>query len=472
MLPQNEAFIAVHVNSIDPFIPEIWARESIAILEERMVMGMLVHRDFSDEIAQFGDTVHTRKPAEFSSYRKDVDDEVTVQDASATNVAVVLDQHIHTTFIIKDGEETKSFKDLVETYLEPAMIANARVLDRALCGQVMGFLANSVGALGLLSSSTAHDYLVNTRKQLNLTKAHQQGRNLILSASAEAEMLKTDLFISAERVGDDGSAMREASLGRKFGLNTFMDLNAGEASGVITETATTSTEPTAIGDTLVVAASATDLVAGTYFTLVGDMSPLRVASIATLDITTVRPTIGATLDDAVLLPMAMGKVDLAADYVAGWTKHIHVDDGSFSPVPAPQVGQLVSFTSSSVLHAEYMIIDVVRGTVAVPSDSGDDYDILLDRPIEAALTDNDNVNYGPSGSFSLAFHRNAIALINRPIALPRTGTGARSALASHNGLSMRITMSYDGYKQGTLVTVDGLFGIKILDTDLGAVMLG
>lgn len=49
-------------NSIDPLIPELWAQESIAILEENMVAPLLVHRDFEPVVASFGDTVHTRKP--------------------------------------------------------------------------------------------------------------------------------------------------------------------------------------------------------------------------------------------------------------------------------------------------------------------------------------------------------------------------------------------------------------------------
>lgn len=31
-------------NSVDPYVPEFWANESLAILEENMVMAKLVHR--------------------------------------------------------------------------------------------------------------------------------------------------------------------------------------------------------------------------------------------------------------------------------------------------------------------------------------------------------------------------------------------------------------------------------------------
>ena len=37
-------------------------------------------------------------------------------------------------------------------------------------------------------------------------------------------------------------------------------------------------------------------------------------------------------------------------------------------------------------------------------------------------------------------------------------------------MCMRVVMTYDGNKQGTLVTLDTLLGVKVLDKKLGAVM--
>ena len=46
----------------------------------------------------------TRRPGEFVSYRKWVTDDVTVQDSTATDVVVPLNQHLHVSFLIRDGE--------------------------------------------------------------------------------------------------------------------------------------------------------------------------------------------------------------------------------------------------------------------------------------------------------------------------------------------------------------------------------
>ena len=101
-------FVIPMANDNDCYVPEIWAMESLAIMQENMVAASLVHRDFSNEIAEYGDTVNTRRPTEFEAKRKTDTDDVTVQDAVSTNVAVQLNQHIHTSFTIKDGEQSKS----------------------------------------------------------------------------------------------------------------------------------------------------------------------------------------------------------------------------------------------------------------------------------------------------------------------------------------------------------------------------
>ena len=93
--------------------------------------------------------------------------------------------------------------------------------------------------------------------------------------------------------------------------------------------------------------------------------------------------------------------------------------------------------------------------------------MLLNRATDEALADDDVAAIGPMGEYGLAFHRDAIALVTRPLALPMSGTGAAAAVASGGGLSVRVVITYDGAKQGHLVTVDILCGVKTLNTSLG-----
>ena len=97
--------------------PELWAHEGLTMLEENMVMANLVHRDFEDTIAKFGDVVNTRRPGEFKIRRKTDGSPLNQQDATAINVPVPLDQWFYRSFVIRDGEGSKSFQDLTDIYL-------------------------------------------------------------------------------------------------------------------------------------------------------------------------------------------------------------------------------------------------------------------------------------------------------------------------------------------------------------------
>src|SRR5690606_6857656 len=76
----------------------------------------------------------------------------------------------------------------------------------------------------------------------------------------------------------------------------------------------------------------------------------------------------------------------------------------------------------------------------------------------------------PAVTKNLAFHRNAFALVSRPLATAAPGQtpgAVQSTVFDEDfGLAMRTTMSYDAKKLATLVTVDVLFGVKTLDADL------
>jgi hypothetical protein len=118
-------------NDNDAFIPETWAQECLVILEENMVAANLVHGDFENAVKDYGDVVNTRRPGNFKTKRKKDGTTLVQQDANASNVRVPLDQWFYNSFTIKDGERSKSFQELVNVYLLPAMIAIANGVDRA-----------------------------------------------------------------------------------------------------------------------------------------------------------------------------------------------------------------------------------------------------------------------------------------------------------------------------------------------------
>jgi hypothetical protein len=88
--------------------------------------------------------------------------------------------------------------------------------------------------------------------------------------------------------------------------------------------------------------------------------------------------------------------------------------------------------------------------------------VAIDQPIhndfdaEAALLIN--------STNSLGFHRNGLALVTRQLALPQGAP--RAAIASANGLAVRVVFDYDGVTKTDKISFDIIYGIKTIDSKL------
>lgn len=454
-------FRTFYANDVDAYIPEFWAMESIALLEENMVGGMLVNRSFENTVARYGDVVNTRQPSKFTAHRKTTTDSVTVQDAIATNVPVTLNQMLHTSFLIQDGDDSKAMKDLVTEFLQPAIMAQAKFVDQVVLGQLYRFSANSAGRLGNMSSTTVKGDILDARKVMNDNLVPVGNRNLLWTTHGETLALNTDIFLTAYSTGDGGFALREAALGRKLGFNHYMsqNLQTVTATDVVTGAINFSAGYAAGTTSMTVNGLSAAIAVGTFFKVAGDDTILRVSSTTGGSTPTVIvASTGlkrAVVNTAVITLYDPGTVNFGAGYAAGYAKEITYN-GTTLPIV---VGQVVSFGLSATA-AKYTVIQATSTT------------IVLDRPLEAALSDTNVIHMGPAGDYNFAFDRDAIALVVRPLSPPRAGVGALSAVVNHNGFSMRATITYDGTKQGHLVTLDMLYGIAVLDVNRGAVLYG
>ncbi len=453
-------FSGAYANDNDALIPELWAQETIQILRENMVAAALVHRDFEPTLANFGDTVNTRKPNEFEAQNKTDADDITLQDAVSVNVPVKLDQHIHTSFIIKDGESSKSFLDLVRLYLNPAALSIARRIDQLVLAQHAQFLGNTAGQLG---AGASKESLLAIRRVMNANKVPMDTRYQALTTQAESEYLAIDNFVTADKIGDDGTALREAILAKKFGIWLLLSQNMSEVdvgNTIVVTTLINNAAGYAKGTTVMTVdggTAAADSPAGAYITIAGDDTPQRIASIVGDPVTSITVEDGLrfpVLNNAIVTIYAPGEINLAAGFPLAHAKAITVDGFTV----APQVGQIVSFGTAA---AKYVIVSVT-GLVT----------IQLERPLEAAVIDDENVNIGPAGNFNFTFHRNCVSLVVRPLAAPQAGAGALSAVVNDepNQIGIRTTIAYDPIKQGHIVTLDLLAGIKKLDDPLAGVM--
>lgn len=461
----------VGANDNDAFVPELWAAESLMILENNVVASALVHRNFSPMIQQFGDTVNTRLHGEFSAQRKLDTDDVVIQDASASNVAVKLDQHLHTSFLIRDGEESKGFKVLRDEYLVPGMVSLAQRLDEIILGQIYHFRHQSVGQLGV---SPTRALVTQARNALNKQRVPTQSRRLLVTPNTETALLNIDSFVEADKLGDPGTALREGSLGRKYGMDIFMDQNvpsvegtAEQQTGLLVNNAAGYPKGTTVLTVDGIVAGAA-LINGGWMTIAGDLTPLQIVSSAggttPTSVTIAAPGLReAVLDDAVITLYDSGAINFGAGYANGYAKSIVTDGYGGS---GPSKGQLISLGGALGATGETASIYSAQSGPALSNT-----EFWADRPLRAAFADDAVVGLGPDGEYNFAFNEMAIALVMRPLAAPASGTGVVSSVMNWRGLSMRVTITYLGLKQGHLVTLDMLCGVKVLDPRLGVLVL-
>lgn len=204
--------------------PEIIAKEALMVLRNNAVMANLVHRDYSDEfVAGVGDTITIRKPATFAA--KEFAGEIEVQDAAETGIPVKMDKHLDVSFAVGTKELTMDIADFSAQFLVPAMQAFQDKIDSYLLA-----LAAAVKNKHNATENIQAD-IVDTRAFLTKHAAPLADRRFVYNTETETSLLKTDLFVSAEKVGDAGTALREASLGRKYGMDFYVDQNA-DAAGI------------------------------------------------------------------------------------------------------------------------------------------------------------------------------------------------------------------------------------------------
>jgi hypothetical protein len=465
-LQMQRTWYTVFANSLDAFVPEIWAAESLMVLNENLVVAQQVHRDFSASVASFGDTVNTRRPAKFVGVRKTDTDNVTEQAASAENVPVQLNMHYHVTFVIKDGEESRGMISLRDAYLAPAMQGIAQAIDESLAGQRYEFLGNIVGKLG---TAPTRQTIIDAVGKLDTQLCPQMGRYAIWSPSMKGKLLGIDDFIQADKRGDGGEAMRLAEIGRVLNVDNYMSQNfrlIEAASGAVVTGAVNNASGYAAGTTSITVDGFTGaLTAGSWLTIAGDNLPRLITSTTETAGNTTAVVLAtgltyAVVDNAVVTVIKPAKVNLAAGYAAGYAKNLVIDGVTVSP----QIGQLVSYGTTAAAVKNY---GAVTG-ISSPSATA----LTLNRPLDAALADDAVLGLGPAGDYGFMGHRNAIALVTRPLARPADGTGARSAIVDENGIGLRVVITYDGQAQGHRVTVDLLAGVKTLDTNLGVIVAG
>lgn len=360
------------------------AKESLMRLQNNLVLGGLVHTDFSDEYASKGDTVTIRKPATFVA--KDFTTATETQNISEANVPVVLDSIADVTVEVTSKQLSLNVQDFGVQVVDGAMQAIAQKIDDKLASLYVDVPYYN-GTAGTTPAALAN--IANVGKVLNTNKVPLAKRRLVIDPEAQASLIILDAIAGADKSGST-EALRNANMGRILGFDTFMDQNIKTHEK-------------------------------------GDLATGADGATGTVDVS-VNPN---------LVTVAAG----------GNAKKV-------------KKGDIVSFAD---VDGQYLV--TADATMAADGSGTFTVSPGLSEDISAkAITIlGDHVA-------NLAFHRNAFALVNRPMALPLGG--ANGYVANYNGLSIRVTMGYTMSSKVNTISFDMLYGVKTLQPQLAARMLG
>lgn len=352
--------------------PQVIANEALLVLESNLTMANLVHRDYSKEFVNVGDTITVRKPAKFVA--KNFIGEVEEQEISEGSVPVKMDRYRDVTVGVTSKEMTLDIKDFSKQVIEPALIAIAQAVDIDLL--TVG--VEKAGSKVSVSATPVIADIANVAKALDKKKApRDKNRNLVLATDTMYKYNTLDNFAKVCYKGDS-EALKEAEIGRVYTMNSFLSQNAPENTSATAGTATA----------------------------------YKVAC-----------TKGAT--------------------------QFTVSDGA-AKTGTIKAGDKLIVNGYLFEVAEDLTLADGAGTLKVTEKIP-----FATEAVSAVIINK---------AHSLGFHRNGLALVTRQLELPQGA--AKAAIASADGLAVRVVFGYDQDTKKDKISFDIIYGIKELNSDL------
>lgn len=352
--------------------PDIIAKEALLVLQSNLTMANLVHKDYSDEFVEVGDTITVRKPAKFTA--RNFTGQITAQDITEGSVAVKMDRYRDVSVKVTSKQLTLDIKDFSKQVVTPAVNAIVQAIDTDL---ITVGIAEASGSASVSGTPVISD-IAGVGKALDRAKAPRQNRSLVLPPTILYKYNTIDNFAKQCYKGDS-KALTDSEIGKVFTCDTFMSQNCPENQSATPGTAT--------------AYKVAGTADATQFT---------------------------------------------------------VSDGSAATGTIKEGDQLIV---NGYLYTVTEDLTLVSGAGTLKVDQN------LPATISTAVS-----AMPIKKAHALGFHRNGLALVTRQLEPPMGAS--KVAVASADGLSIRVVFEYDATTKTDLVSFDIIYGITALDKSL------
>jgi len=347
-------------------------RDASILLSDNLVMANLCNRNHEEVFAdKIGDSVTVKVPP-VQTARDFIDDgSVTDNNITETSVLLELTEQPYVAGTLTTAQKSLELDDFDTVVVEPMVLAIRDAIDAKGCSEaVRGFARYCAGTEGNQPSTLAH--IAAGRKVLQDNGAPMAGRVAVINTTPEASFIQLAQFTSVDYGSERPSGLREATLGKLYGIEWFADQNmATHTRGDIGD-ATNVYGAGQTGATLIVDdashTAAGTVYEGSRFTVAGDTTVYTVTADCTAS------------GGAFSLAISPSKAAAASDDAALTWKSavtgnvIFVRNGLMGAVVAPAplaigsssayyngVGVRVSLSSSTSALTDQIVIDTYDG---------------------------------------------------------------------------------------------------------------
>lgn len=207
-------------------------RLAAALLSKNLVAASLVSRDVEEKFRTMktGGSVSVKyRPTLTANLDESTAGQTTLstEDNAQESVLVDATNYVYHKQSITTSESTFSLDNFQRDVLEPAVLAVRHTIDSFFIRRISGgFARNLAGTAGTAPSTVAH--IVAGRKTYVDNNGNLSARLVsILGSAAESSFLQLDHFANRDYGDDNAPALRRAKLNPLYGIEFYMDQNAG-----------------------------------------------------------------------------------------------------------------------------------------------------------------------------------------------------------------------------------------------------
>ena len=223
------------------FIPEIWSDEVVAAYQSNLVLANLVKK--MAMAGKKGDTLHIPKPTRGSANAKAENTAVTIQNATESEVQVVIDKHFEYSRLIEDITDVQALASLRQFYTGDAGYALAKQVDTSLFALGTAFGDNGgdyvgTGTYNFSGGTGVEAYAVDSVaaadvfndagfreliQKMDDADVPMDNRCLVVPPSIRNAIMGIDRYSSSDFV--DGKVVNNGQIGNLYGIDIFVSSN-------------------------------------------------------------------------------------------------------------------------------------------------------------------------------------------------------------------------------------------------------